>query len=247
MATSVDDLVQIHSRFPILAFFLSLSNPSSISTTLSSAKKEYKPTSTMRSPGLLSFLSTGISIPFTNKNISIALWIHDLILHLLASGCVALMFYHTLILGLRGVVVYACWTSQNPLTWVSVGGLVHLLRIFSYRLCLGPMTTNDSNSNPNYTWWSRWHYSLASSNTKMIVKFPKMERFLTLCFQIIGFMNYGYGTVMLSSITLVNPVTALEVFTLLGFSAVMGRLIAIWLLEVYPDVSIHGDGVVWYQ
>lgn len=55
-------------------------------------------------------------------------------------------------------------------------------------------------------------------------------------------MNYGYGTVMLSSITLVNPVTALEVFTLLGFSAVMGRLIAIWLLEVYPDVSIHDDG-----
>lgn len=55
-------------------------------------------------------------------------------------------------------------------------------------------------------------------------------------------MNYGYGTVMLSSMTLVGPTQALKIFVMIGFSAVTGRLIAVWLLEVYPDGPAKAEG-----
>ena len=54
-------------------------------------------------------------------------------------------------------------------------------------------------------------------------------------------MNYGYGTLQFSGFTLVGPFFAIRTFTLIGFSSLISRLIAIWLLEVYPDVRI-GDG-----
>lgn len=237
MATSVDDLIRIHVRFPFLAFLLSLSNPSSLSISISSPQKEYRTLHTRRSESLIQLLAAGIPSPFTRGNISIPLWVHDLFLHILASGCVAIVFYQTLILGLRGVVVYACWTWHNPFTWVSVGGLVHLLRVLSYRLCLGP--TPDC---PNQSKWDRLQFCLASTGSKLAVQHLKVERFFTLLFQVIGLMNYGYGTVMLSSMTLVGPTQALKIFTLIGFSAVTGRLIAIWLLEVFPDGPTDDGG-----
>jgi hypothetical protein len=231
MATPLDDLTKIHCRFPILAFLLSLSNPSAISTTLSSPET-YKPTLfTDRSPGLKKFLSGGLYIPFLEIHLPLPLWIHDVILHLLAAGCATIMFYQTLFLGLKGIIVFACWTWHNPLTWVSAGGIVHLLRVISWRFCLGP------NSELSSQIWTRWVFVISSSN--LATTAPRMERLLALAFKIVELMNYGYGTVMLSSMTLVNPVIALRIFTEIGFSAVGARIIALWVLEVYRDVPIY--------
>lgn len=71
-----------------------------------------------------------------------------------------------------------------------------------------------------------------------------MARFIALAFQIVGIMNYGYGTVLLSGTTLVHPNVALRIFTLMGFAGVLARLIVIWLLDVYPDVEVRSDEVL---
>ena len=57
-------------------------------------------------------------------------------------------------------------------------------------------------------------------------------------------MNYGYGTVMLSSTTLVSPDYALGVFCLMGFASMGSRLLAIWLLEVFPEVPVPERRVI---
>jgi hypothetical protein len=235
MATPLDDLTKIHCRFPLLAFLLSLSNPSAISTSLSSPETQNRILFTDRSLGLKRLLSIGIPIPIPilDYRLPLPLWIHDVILHILAAGCVTIMLYQTLFLGLRGIIVFACWTWHDPLTWAAVGGIVHLLRVISWRLCLGPNPNSPSRS------WTRWGLFICSSSSNLTIKFPRVERLLALVFNIIELMNYGYGTVMLSGMTLVNPVVALRIFTSIGFSAVMGRIIALWLLEVYPDVPIY--------
>lgn len=59
-------------------------------------------------------------------------------------------------------------------------------------------------------------------------------------------MNYGFGTLQFSGFTLVGPFFAIRTFTLIGCSSLISRLIAIWLLEVYPDVDVEGgkDGAI---
>lgn len=46
---------------------------------------------------------------------------------------------------------------------------------------------------------------------------------------------------MFSGFTLVGPTNSIRVFTVVGFSSLVSRLIAIWLLEVYPDERLPGD------
>jgi hypothetical protein len=42
---------------------------------------------------------------------------------------------------------------------------------------------------------------------------------------------------MLSGTSLVSPRSGLSVFCLMGFSSMSSRLLAIWLLEVFPEVE----------
>jgi len=65
---------------------------------------------------------------------------------------------------------------------------------------------------------------------------PRIARFLDVFFQVTGLMNYGYGTVILSGMMLVNPYFALRTFILLGFLALIAKLVALWVLDIYPDV-----------
>jgi hypothetical protein len=62
-----------------------------------------------------------------------------------------------------------------------------------------------------------------------------MERFFNLLFQFTAIMNYGYATVMLSSTTLVSYQNGLRVFYQMGLCGLVGRLVALWVLKVYPD------------
>lgn len=78
----------------------------------------------------------------------------------------------------------------------------------------------------------------------MTLAHPHIARFFDLVFQIIGLMNYGYGTVMFSGTSLISPANGLMVFCLIGFASMSARLLAIWLLEVWPEVAIDDDGVV---
>lgn len=210
-----------------------------MSATLSSPPTANSLLHTERSAGLRNLLSQGLKIPRLNVHISMAFWFHDLVLHVLASGCATMAIYQSLNLGLKGVIVFACWTWWNPVTWVSVGGFVHILSAVSWRLCIGPASKSGASQ-----LWARWHYSIPRSGSNLDIKFPRMARFIALAFQIVGIMNYGYGTVLLSGTTLVHPNVALRIFTLMGFAGVLARLIVIWLLDVYPDVEVRSDEVL---
>ena len=120
---------------------MSLCNPSTISTSITSSSIVIRPIQTTRSVGLRAHLKDGMSIPFTKIRFSIRFRQHDLVIHILASLVVVMIVWQTLVLGYRGVIVFACWTSFNPITWVSVAGIILLLRVLAWGLCLGPVST----------------------------------------------------------------------------------------------------------
>jgi len=106
IANSVDQLLQIHSRFPVLAFLLSLCNPSTISLTLDfPAEVSIRSLKSTRSANLKGLLSHRLSIPLPGlRRFDISLLcFHDIVLHLLVAGAGSLVFFNTLQLGFRGV------------------------------------------------------------------------------------------------------------------------------------------------
>lgn len=126
--------------------------------------------------------------------------------------------------------VNACDTWWDPLIWVSIGGIIHIIRVITWRLCLGPVNPEQSSG--------RWKWNLAESGENLHVRFHKIARFMGVFFQFFSIMNYGFGTVMLSATTLINMTSALSIFWELGLSGLAGRLIALWVLQVYPDIPL---------
>lgn len=247
MATSTADLLYIHHRYPLVAFLLSLCNPSTIASGLVSGlpfgRSLSNPEKILDSPErillarrrLRSTRSTGyrpmISLLTFRLDVSDAQidFLHDLILHLYAAGVAVMMLWQAILLGMRGVIVFACWTWHEPFTWVGVSGILHLLSAITWRFCLGPLDSTLP--------FSRCHWSLSRSGSNLTLAHPRFARFMEIFFQVLGLMNYGYGTVILSGTTLVSPRNALVVFCLMGYASVCSRLAVIWLLEVFPDVS----------
>jgi hypothetical protein len=246
MATSTADLLYIHHRYPVVALLLSLCNPSTIASGLASdlpfgrslsssekilnsherillARRRLRSTRSTGYRPMISFLTVRLHISDAQID-----FLHDLILHLYAAGVAGTMLWQAILLGMRGVIVFACWTWHQPFTWIGVSGILHLLAAITWRFCLGPL-------DPTLP-FSRCHWSLSRSGSNLTLTHPRVARFMEIVFQILGLMNYGYGTVMLSGTTLVSPRNSLVVFCLMGYASVCSRLAAIWLLEVFPDV-----------
>ena len=227
----VDDLLRIHRRLSLLAFLLSICNPSTVFGSLTFKSERSRPLQAIRSPSLKRLSPFGVPLPF-HKHIPVTLWFHDLLLHVIAGGCVALIMSQMLFLGIRGVIAFACPTWHDPITWTSVGWILYLLHVVSWRMCLGTI------SRPLEKKWSRWSLYPTRLDSNLTVMRPRLARFFDLLFQVTGILNYGYGTVILSGTTLVNPFFAFRFVALVGVSSILGRLIALWLLSVYPGCKI---------
>jgi hypothetical protein len=169
-------------------------------------------------------------MPF-NIHIPLPFWFHDFILYALATGCAIMMLYQALMLGLRGVLVFGCWSWYLPFLWVSAAGFCHFVYVITWRLCLGPA------SRPLEKHWTRWLFSISRSSLNLTVVRPRVARFLALLFQTSGLMNYAFGTVILSGMTLVNPHIAQRITLLMLLSGLVAKVIALWLLDIYPDVE----------
>lgn len=244
MAIPTHDLLRIHHRYPVLAFLLSLCNPSTFLSGLSSLKRldpgHHSPDMlhSIRSPTYNKTIERffTLQIPGTEKQIKLSNFAYDFILHLFAVGLASIMVWQAVLLGIRGVIGFACWTWHEPFTWVGVGGLTHLLSTVAWRLCLGPIDSLQT--------WSRWNWSLSRSGGNLELAHPHWARFFDLVFQIISLMNYGYGTAIFSGTSLVSPLNGLTVFCLMGFSSMSSRLLAIWILEVVPEVAAEDAGTL---
>jgi hypothetical protein len=183
-ATSTNDLLLIHHRYPVLAFLLALCNPSTILSGVQSISHHRNPRQpkqmlrSKRSQGFNEKIDQYFSLSFSAKRYIIVDLIHDILLHLAAGGIAGIMLWQATILGMRGVIVFACWTWNEPFTWVGVGGLIHLLRVITWRLCLGPISTSQK--------WSRWWHWNLSHAENLALSHPHWARFSDFMLQAIG-------------------------------------------------------------
>lgn len=236
MSSTSDDLLRIHIRYPLLAFLLSLCNPSTISESLTTLTTHNTPVlqpdekkrtlGYMRVAGVQSWHFGLRGSPWealVKKTMEVAL-------HLAVVGIISLQLREVFIVGLAGVVVFSCYSWFHPLIWVLFGGVIHIRNVICWRLCLGP-TERSSRS----TLRVRLTWCLADSLADVKLAHPYWARFKTLFFEVVSLMDYAYGTVTLSSMSLISSRQAVVIVCILGFSALSARLIAILLLEVLTD------------
>jgi L-lactate permease len=57
--------------------------------------------------------------------------------------------------------------------------------------------------------------------------------------KVTGMMNYGYGTVLLSGMMLVNPYMAFMMFVSVSLSSLIGKLVTLWLFTLYSDFEME--------
>jgi hypothetical protein len=119
VGTSRDDHLRIHKRFPFLALLLSACNPSTIIVGLV-WRTDIPPDDV--------FLKSRIQID-GYKHITV-------VLHGAAMAAAGLAIWQAVILGMRGVVAFACPTWYNPLIWVLVGPVGHIIDVVFIRWCI---------------------------------------------------------------------------------------------------------------
>jgi hypothetical protein len=125
VGTSWNDHLRIHKRFPILALLLSCCNPSTIVAGLA-WRTETPPEDVL--------VNSHVQIDAYRGAKYIAVVIHSA-----ALGATALTIWQALLVGMRGVVSFACPTWYNPLFWVLLGPVTHIIDVTTSRCCLeGP-------------------------------------------------------------------------------------------------------------
>ncbi len=181
MLTSIKKLLLIYYRYPPLAFLLAICNVSTILSGLNSIhyaksvqharhmlhskrSKEYR---TMMDR-FFSIWLLGLDKPLKTLD-----FVYDLVLHLIAICIATIIMWRAVLLGIRGVMVFACWTWHEPYTWVGVGGLVHLLSTIAWRLCLGPINSAQPRK--------RRHWIICRSGGNLTLAHPRLARDFDLC------------------------------------------------------------------
>jgi hypothetical protein len=125
VGTSRNDHLRIHKRYPILALLLSCCNPSTIVAGL--AWRTVTPPEDV-------LVKSHVQIDAYRGAKYIAVAIHGA-----ALGAAALAIWQALLVGMRGVVSFACPTWYNPLFWLLLGPVTHIIDVTTSRCCLeGP-------------------------------------------------------------------------------------------------------------
>ncbi|KAF7293865.1 hypothetical protein HMN09_01182600 [Mycena chlorophos] len=115
VGTNRGDHLKIHRRFPILALLLSCCNPSTSIVGLIWRA---------RSPPEDIWSAEQDVNPSRRHGLPIAF-----LLHLLTAAAAGLVLWQAVVLGMRGVISFACPTWINPLIWVLVGLSAHLIDV----------------------------------------------------------------------------------------------------------------------
>lgn len=244
MATSTDELLQLHSRYPVLAFFLSLCNPSTTAFRLSlNSRQGYDMSPSGRNPEPLerAVLTSRLAAP--EQPIERLLFARDMIggrfrtlpewqvglLHLLAALAATISIWLSLVLGIRSISIFGCRSWWNPLLWILCGSAMHICNVLWSRLCLASRP-KAGRTQRNL----RWTWSLWISREQLYLKRPNLARVKDLLVSAAALINYMFATMVLSGQQLVTANYALLVAAIFAVIAVVARFITIWLLEVVP-------------
>jgi hypothetical protein len=122
VGTSRDDYLKIHKRFPILALLLSCCNPSTMIAGL--VWRAGTPPEDV-------LLKNHVQIDAYRGGKYMAVVIHGAV-----AAAAGLVIWQALVVGMRGVVSFACPTWFNPLIWVLVGPLAHTVDVITSRWCI---------------------------------------------------------------------------------------------------------------
>lgn len=202
MATSSNDLLLIHHHYPLLALLLSLCNPSSILpdfSLLNAARQadyearlqpsthsdEYfemlgRVHKTLRPILRLAPLQSMEPEDLREHKIIKRLsFVPEAALHIIVAVIAAILVWQFVLLGMRSVFVYACWTWHEPFTWIGIGALVHILSFTFFRLCLTCINKTDP-------WYTKFSWSLSPLNLVLVsnLNIGGWQNFVTYYFKL---------------------------------------------------------------
>ncbi|KAJ7754170.1 hypothetical protein DFH07DRAFT_959876 [Mycena maculata] len=207
VGTSRGDHLKIHKRFPILALLLSCCNPSTIIA------------------GLAWRTDTPPEDALLKNHVQMEAHGFAAIIHIAAMGAAGLVIWQAVILGMRGVVSFACPTWVNPLIWVLMGPMAHIFDVLIGRCCIEGR--------------NRWSWNLNAIHG-IKLRWPWVMRLKDMFLTIFALAGYVYGTVILSSMQLVAPRPALEISVTFAIPAIFARLVALYMLEPENDKGSKG-------
>ncbi|KAF7348687.1 hypothetical protein MVEN_01387500 [Mycena venus] len=141
------------------------------------------------------------------------------VIHGIAAAAAGVVICQALLLGMRGVVSFACPTWFNPLIWVLVGPLAHIVDVITSRCCIEGQ--------------NRWSWNL-SMVKDIKIRWTRVMQLKDALLTILVLADYVYGTVILSAMQLVGPQPALRVVVWFSIPAIITRAISIYLLELSP-------------
>ncbi|KAF2786402.1 hypothetical protein K505DRAFT_343841 [Melanomma pulvis-pyrius CBS 109.77] len=137
LGNSNEDIIRVHTRFPLLALFLSITNVNKtinrFPMSSASSIQTSAPTSLslrLGPYGVAGSFHDGRSLPRA-KQIVMTL------AHGVAAAGAACVIWQTVELAKKAVFCWACWTEFYPLLWICHGVLHHLLSVVCLRVSLG--------------------------------------------------------------------------------------------------------------
>lgn len=227
------EIMRIHSRYPILAFFLSIANINKRPDT-----SQPLPTITSPSAVLLGPYGSVKRRDQTSKPNPIAIWI----LHILAAGGVGIIVWQTVEIGRRGVLSWACWTDFYPLIWVAMAVVHHVLSVSlmrtSLRVTVVPPLSPPLKRKPSSTGLQQVKekspfacWDLTQGNLRVEVKRRKFAKWSKAIADLVNNVNYLCGTAVFASITLVSGRVAIQKLSAFGIITVAVRIAAVYVLE----------------
>jgi len=151
-----------------------------------------------------------------------------LVAHVFAAVGAAGVIWQTQNLGNRAVVSWACWTDFYPALWICIGLIHHILAILFLRLSLksDDTSTRTRKGAPLLV----TQLDMTQGGLDLIVAHTRFASWSKAFVDLLGNVNYLYGTVVFSSLTLVSGVVAIKVLVVYGIVAAVARIMGAWTL-----------------
>jgi hypothetical protein len=233
-----EEIVRISSRFPILAFFLSITN-------INKRPNAHKYTRRHQPNGPSVFLgpygSVANATPTNSKPSTSHLdYVGIVLAHVFAGIGVAVVIYQTVDLGRKAVMSWGCWTDWYLIIWVWNGAYHHIASVICMRLSLRVQILYPNSASHASTPTSRSSipaqsailvWDLTRQPYTVVVAHKRFARWSKAAVDLLNNVNYMYGTAVFSSLTLVSGNNAIQNLAKFGAMAVVGRVVGFWVLE----------------
>lgn len=256
IGSSNEEIVRLHARFPLLAFWMSMNNANKAQQRITWSKQDAQKPPLQPINLAVNVEPYGlVKRPTLDRTSQRVLKL----VHALAAACAASLVYETYRVGREGVIAWACWTDFYPGIWLAVAVVQHLACVLCLRLTSSiEVQYNDrwtlraiehsraSSTRTAYIWQCClrlldlglriWHRLPVADLTHQRVEIfnsrPTLAHWLKVLTDMIGLANYVFGTIVFSSLTLISGHDAIIIVLHYGFVAMASRVMATWALDL---------------